>query len=127
MRLVLCDGFSIEKCENLWLQLYVSFFTTKTKNWDITKNNQLYDKWNEVLLWKNTNISMTIKNVQNCDEMWLYAYIFEIWHAFLKPDHNSSHISNLKNYFENFFPLTWCFSKATTLYSSFKGFVILGG
>ena len=127
MRLVVCDGFSIEKCENLWLQLYVAFYTTKYKIWDITKNNQLYDKWNEVLLWKNTNIPMRIKNVQNCDEMWLYAYIFEVWHAFLKPNHNSSHLSNLKNYFENFFPLTLCFSKATTLYSSFKGFVILGG
>ena len=76
---------------------------------------------------KNTNIPIRIKNVQNCDEMWLYAYIFEVWHAFLKPNHNSSHLSNLKNYFENFFPLTLCFSKATTLYSSFKGFVILGG
>ena len=85
VRLVVCDGFSIEKCEKLWLQLYVSFFTTKYKIWDIIKNNQLYDKWNEVLLWKNTNISMRIKNVQNCDEMWLYAYIFEVWHAFLKP------------------------------------------
>ena len=127
MRLVVCDGFSIEKCENLWLQLYVSFYTTKYKIWDITKNNQPYDKWNEVLLWKNTSIPMRIKNVQNCDEMWLYAYIFEVWHAFLKPNHNSSHLSNLKNYFENIFSLTLCFSKATTLYSSFKGFVILGG